>query len=129
LGLASDGNDKAFDPDYESSLETIVLRCARAFIAQGRGIQLLYRAGLSLKSDVFPSWVPDWTVPRPLSLHDWADYGVDYRACGSRKPSIKSVPDSKKLVAEGHIVDSIKNVSKSRNIEQQWTRYFKELTQ
>jgi hypothetical protein len=41
--------------------------------------------------------------------------------------SIKCVPNSKKLVAEGHIVDSIKNVSKSRNIEQQWTRHFKEV--
>ncbi len=127
LGFASDGDDAAFRPDYASPLEIIVLRAVNAFIKQGRGIQLLYRAGLSSRSEVFPSWVPNWTVRKPISLHDWADYGVNDRACRSGNPLIKCVPNSKELVAEGYVVDSIKSVSKSRNVEQQWARYFKEI--
>ena len=38
LGLASDGNEPAFEPDYNSPLEQIVLKFAQVFVRQGRGM-------------------------------------------------------------------------------------------
>jgi hypothetical protein len=65
LGLASDGNLPEFEPDYTSPLRDILLRFSRVFISQGKGMYLLYRAGLTTSR--FPSWIPDWTVERPRS--------------------------------------------------------------
>lgn len=55
LGLAADGNEVAFEPDYNSPLEDVVLKFTRVFVRQGRGMQLLYHAGLSRQSHRFPS--------------------------------------------------------------------------
>jgi hypothetical protein len=57
VGLASDGNETDFEPDYNSTFEEIVLKFARVFVRQGRGMQLLYRAGLDAQSqsDRIPS--------------------------------------------------------------------------
>jgi hypothetical protein len=55
LGLASDGDEEEFEPDYKSPIESVVLKFAQVFVRQGRGMQLLYRAGLNHWSDRFPS--------------------------------------------------------------------------
>jgi hypothetical protein len=78
LGLASDGNEAEFEPDYNSPLEDVVLKFARVFVRQGRGMQMLYRAGLSHQSDRFPSWIPDWTLKRASSLYDSSEGGVSF---------------------------------------------------
>lgn len=55
LGLASDGIEAAFEPDYDTPLEQVVLKFGRVFVRQGRGMQLLYRAGLNDQSHRLPS--------------------------------------------------------------------------
>jgi hypothetical protein len=126
LGLASDGNDEAFEPDYDSPLEAILLKFARVWVRQGRGMQLLARAGLSHQSARFPSWIPDWTVKRSSSLHDSSESGVSFAASTSTS-QIKCVPDRDELLVEGYEVDVIKNISMSSNVEQEWETYFKEI--
>ncbi|PMD47662.1 hypothetical protein L207DRAFT_415975, partial [Hyaloscypha variabilis F] len=127
LGLASDGNEAAFEPDYESPLEVIVLRFARIFVHQGRGMQLLYRAGLTQQSSRFPSWIPNWTTKIPSGLHDSSECGVSYSASGSHRININCIPDSDELAVQGFAVDVIQLISKSSNIEQEWEQYFNEI--
>ena len=127
LGLASDGNETTFEPDYDSPLEDIVLRFARTFVRQGRGMQLLYRAGLNQQSSRFPSWIPDWTVKMPSGLHDSSEGGISYSASGSQGVKIKCAPDTDELTVEGFVVDVIETISKSSNLEQEWENYFKEI--
>ena len=127
LGLASDGNEAEFEPDYDSPLEVVVLKFARVFVRQGRGMQLLYRAGLSHQSHRFPSWIPDWTVRRPSSLHDSSEDGTTFAASGPQHAKIKCVPDTDELLVEGYAVDAIERISASSNVEQEWQMYFKEI--
>ncbi|KAI8711210.1 hypothetical protein NCS52_01496800 [Fusarium sp. LHS14.1] len=125
LGLASDGNESAFEPDCESPLEDVVLKFARVFVRQGRGMQLLYRAGLS--SPRFPSWIPDWTVKRPSSLSDASEGGMLFSASGPQQSKIKCIPDTDELAVEGYQVDVIESISESSNLEQEWPSYFREV--
>lgn len=63
LGLAKDGDDENFRPDYNEPVESVVQRFALAFVQKGEGMKALYLAGLSSKPSPLPSWVPDWTIP------------------------------------------------------------------
>jgi hypothetical protein len=127
LGLASDGNEAEFEPDYDSPLEDVVLKFARVFVRQGRGMQMLYRAGLSHQSHRFPSWIPDWTIKKPSSLHDSSEGGVSFAASGPQQGKIKCIPDTDELLVEGYKVDEIESISTSSNVEQEWDAYFTEI--
>ncbi|KAI3316471.1 hypothetical protein HD806DRAFT_517477 [Xylariaceae sp. AK1471] len=127
LGIASDGNRAEFEPDYRSDFRVIVCRFARALVAQGNGMQLLHRAGLSSQPDRFPSWVPDWTVPRPGGLNDSCDRGVVYNASGSLEKRIYCIPGSDVLAVQGYLVDEIAHVSKYSNEPKEREQYFKEI--
>jgi hypothetical protein len=127
LGLASDGNEAEFDPDYDSPLEDVVLKFARVFVRQGRGMQMLYRAGSSHQSDRFPSWIPDWTVKRASSLHDSSEGGVSFAASGPQQCKIICIPNTDELLVDGYEVDEIESISKASNVEEQWERYFNEV--
>ncbi|KAM0424514.1 hypothetical protein ACHAPT_010228 [Fusarium lateritium] len=133
LGISSDGNLPGFTPDYECPLEVVVCSFARALVAQGMGMQLLFRAGMGSQPHRFPSWIPDWTVPKLPSLSNSRDRGVVFKACGSTKERI-ACPEADKnnaawgdLEVEGYIVDSIKCVSKASNKPEAWDRYFTEV--
>lgn len=127
LRLASDGNEAEFEPYYESPLEDIVLKFARVFICQGRGMQLLYHGGLSHQSHRFPSWIPDWTVRRPSNLLDLSEGSISFAASGPQQAKIKCSPDTDELIVEGYAVDVIESISVSSNVEQEWEQYFKEI--
>ncbi|KAL5313660.1 hypothetical protein ACEPPN_018081 [Leptodophora sp. 'Broadleaf-Isolate-01'] len=100
LGLATDGDDSDFDPDYTAPFEVVVKRYAAAFIRKGLVIELITHAGLRpnqksadpgtsmgwlqnvanrflpsrdlqlQRPDRFPSWVPDWTKGQIGTLAD-----------------------------------------------------------
>jgi hypothetical protein len=129
VGLASDGNEAEFEPDYDSSFQDIVLRFAQAFVRQGRGIQLLYRAGISCpgNDDKFPSWIPDWTSNRPLGLHDSSDSDRTFSACGPQPPNLKLGPGPNDLSVDGYDVDTILATSTASNTESEWASYFAEV--
>lgn len=133
LGISSDGNLPGFTPDYQCPLEVVVCSFARALVAQGMGMQLLHGAGISSQPQRFPSWVPDWTVPKPPSLSKSRTRGVVFNACGNAKARITCLEaDSttamfKELEVEGYIVDTIKYVSKASNEPSSWSRYFTEV--
>ncbi|KAL9597098.1 MAG: hypothetical protein Q9219_005381, partial [cf. Caloplaca sp. 3 TL-2023] len=127
LGLASDGNEADFEPDYDSPFEAVILKFARVFIRQGRGMQLLYRAGLSRQSHRFPSWIPDWTSKRSSSLVDSSESGTRFAASGSRRANVQCNSDRDELVVEGYAVDIIANISATSNVEPEWKKYFEEV--
>jgi hypothetical protein len=127
LGLASDGNEADFEPDYNSPLEEVVLRFARVFVRQGIGMQLLYRAGLHGHSHRFPSWIPDWTTQKPTSLATISETGITFRASRPQQPMIKCSPDSDELLVDGYTVDVIENISMSSNVEEGLALYFSEV--
>lgn len=71
LGISSDAETTAFDPDYSSSIETIARRYAAEFISRGHAMNLLYRSGKS-KSYSFSSWIPNWTSNEPCrTISTW----------------------------------------------------------
>ncbi|KAF2823081.1 hypothetical protein CC86DRAFT_409849 [Ophiobolus disseminans] len=127
LGLASDGNEPDFEPDYTSPLEDVVLRFARVFVRQGRGMQLLYRAGLRDDSDKFPSWIPDWTIQKPNSLADVSEGGITFGASGPTAPKIKCSPNSDALFVDGYNIDEIESISASTNDEHGLAQYFADI--
>jgi len=128
LGLASDANEPEFAPDYDSPLETIILKVATVFVRQGRGMQMLYNAGLNTHSHRFPSWIPDWTKTRPDCLHESDQRATPFAASGPHGPQIsKSSADSDELLVGGYVVDRVQHVSVSTNTEIQWKQYLAEV--
>ncbi|KAI1094358.1 hypothetical protein F5B19DRAFT_490478 [Rostrohypoxylon terebratum] len=130
LGLASDGNLEAFQPDYRTDItfESIACRFGHAFVAQGYGIQLLYRAGLSSQPNRFPSWLPDLTVPRNSSLLRYCEQGATYRASADKREDMYCFPP-RLLVVKGYFVDQIDQISTSTNNRGMEARfeYFQEI--
>lgn len=90
-------------------------------------MQLLYHAGLNDQSHRFPSWIPDWTVRRPSSLHDSSEGGITFASSGPQQLKIECVLDTDELIAEGYAVDVIESISASSNVEQEWDKYFEEI--
>jgi hypothetical protein len=129
VGLASDGNETDFEPDYNSTFEEIVLKFAQVFVRQGRGMQLLYRAGIDAQSqsDRIPSWIPNWNVKRPTGLHDSSDTGVTFSACGPQNASIEYGPGADELSVMGYEMDEVEEISTTSNLEQEWEEYFEEI--
>lgn len=127
LGLSSDANEPEFAPDYSSPLEVIVLRFARVFVRQGRGMQLLYRAGLNAHSHRFPSWVPDWTQPKPDCLHESDQRSVPFDASKSQEEQIRASADTDELRVGGYAVDVVERVSAASNTEGEWREYLAEV--
>jgi len=127
LGIASDGDDEAFEPDYEGSLETIVHRVACVFVRQGRALHLLCRAGLSSQPDRFPSWIPDWTKKRAMSLHEASDLGASFAASGSSTLLVQAIPNTDELSIEGYCVDKIQEIGKHANLPDEWRQFFDEV--
>ncbi|KAF3057208.1 Heterokaryon incompatibility protein 6, OR allele [Daldinia childiae] len=127
LGLASDGNNKEFEPDYRKStpFEEIACRFGRGFVNNGHGMYLLYRAGLGPNSDRFPSWLPDLTAPGTSVLHDRKVIYDASRNLGGRISWL----DGNVLAIYGCHVDEIVSISKHSNSNKAKERaqYFKEI--
>ncbi|KAH6672306.1 hypothetical protein B0J14DRAFT_70569 [Halenospora varia] len=118
LGFAADGNDPAFEPNYDVSFDVIVRRYAYAFIRKGMALDMLYRAGLKQTSNLerFPSWIPDWTVPSPGTLYHSSKRGVVCRASRLSKEEVSCQFGNDILEVSGHHVDEVRFVSRSANL-------------
>jgi Heterokaryon incompatibility protein (HET) len=121
--------DPKFEVDYDASFEVIVRRYAAAFVKQGRGMDLLYRAKLGSQPDRFPSWIPDWTTPNRHSLYEWSSQGGCYRAAKDTKTQLDLKPSSDELTIQGLLVDEVRSVSQSANELAYFWSYFLEVAQ
>ncbi|KAK4182912.1 hypothetical protein QBC35DRAFT_135831 [Podospora australis] len=84
LGLASDTSEDVFDPDYKSFLETVVMRYAREFVKRDKGLDMLYRAGISKGAESFASWIPNWTAEDGMhtrTISTWQSSKGPFEAC------------------------------------------------
>ncbi|KAH8669611.1 hypothetical protein BGZ60DRAFT_564070 [Tricladium varicosporioides] len=117
LGFAADGNDPAFEPNYDITFDAIVRKYAYAFIHKGMALEMLYRAGLKPTSNLerFPSWIPDWTTPSVGTLYHSSKRGVVCRASGHSREEVDCQFGSDILEVSGHHVDEVRFVSCSAN--------------
>ena len=115
LGLASDCHGKAFDPDYESTMDAIVRRYANEFVQRGHAMDLLYRAGTS-KSYPFCSWIPFWTRENfPKTISSWRGAGGNFCAGGRGRPCAHLDPiNPYTLVVRGCLFDTIVQMSDTK---------------
>ena len=108
LGISLDAADEVFNPDYSSTLETVVRRYANEFVLRGNAMELLYKSGAS-KSYDFCSWIPKWTGrEHRKTISTW--HGARGRFCtsGTTAPQTRSLPNSpNKLEVIGVRFDSI----------------------
>lgn len=108
LGLASDADEVALNPDYKASFEIIVRRFAGVFVSRGVTMELLYRAGTS-KAYEFASWIPHWTrndYPRTIST--WGGVRGTFNASGETSARVFYSPVNENiLVVHGFLFDSI----------------------
>ncbi|KAJ3456983.1 hypothetical protein MRS44_014124 [Fusarium solani] len=126
LGIACDGDLPGFRPDYQAPLQDVVCSFARSLVAEGMGMKLLYRAGLGSQPHRFPSWVPDWTVPKLPGLYDSRSCGVVFNACGTTEVDIAQV-NRESLAVRGYHIDCVKETSKAENRPSCWAQYFDEI--
>jgi hypothetical protein len=114
LGLANDGDDEYFRPDYNEQVESVVRRFAMAFVRKGQGMRVLYHAGLPPEPSPLPSWVPDWTMPglylrKPLCLGALLASGI-YAAAADTSSRIRIGDREDELVVSGSRIDMISRV-------------------
>ncbi|KAI1426993.1 hypothetical protein F5Y12DRAFT_793314 [Xylaria sp. FL1777] len=136
LGLAQDGDDDHFNPDYDMAFEAIERmvggRTLNCLAAKKNGLALLSRAGLSCRPDIskhrsISSWMPDWTVTQPQCLSEARDRGVTFRASGTLTEKILVYPGADEIAVQGCLVDDIVQVSKSTNTPEELKSYFTEV--
>ena len=127
LGFSSNGANPAFEPDYKCDFGVLSKRYAGTFIEQGKVLQLLYRAGIDSQFPGLPSWLPDWTTIKPSSLYESSIRGRLSSASWIAQPKFKYTPGSDELLAYGHSMDLIQNVSGASNIPSQWYEYLCEV--
>ena len=132
LGIASDGNMDAFEPDYHksSTFASIARRYGRGFVSQGRGIQLLSgAAGITDPPDLFPSWLPDFTKPQSTRLASSGEFGTAFAASKGATAQAISWMDGDVLCVPSYAVDDITHVSYARNLPgpAAWGKYFREI--
>jgi Heterokaryon incompatibility protein (HET) len=108
LGISSDAETAAFDPDYSSSIETIARRYAAEFISRGHAMDLLYRSGTS-KSYSFSSWIPNWTSNEPCrTISTWRGAHGIFSAGGPPTEYARLDPDDgKHLQVTGAMIDTV----------------------
>ncbi len=111
LLLASDVNGPQFYPDYISPFETVVRRYANAFVADGKALELLYRAGGS-KSFDFCSWIPHWTrKDHPKTISTWYSSGSAFAAADKTQlRAFIHLKDKNVLVVGGAYIDKVARV-------------------
>ena len=118
LGLASDAEPKALDPDYEEPLVSIVRRFARFFIERDK-FSVMYHAGLGSDTSQFPSWAPDWTKPFPadsmLGQSNATERGV-YNAAAGTEAQFRFEDDPDVFTPEGVRCDVIARIGRDHNI-------------
>lgn len=135
LGLARDGDEKEFAPQYGSTdFASVACQYGQGFVRQGYGIHLLRQAGIAGRSELeqerFPSWLPDFTKKtsdRLLNLHD---RGMICNASKGMKEKISCDPGLDNILrVNGCLVDEIDRVSEQANGPgpKQWIRYFAEI--
>jgi len=112
LGFAADSHNGAFQPNYTSSLGEVVCRIAQAFVAQGKIMLLLSRSGLAANSEHnmarFPSWIPNWTVPKSSSLWGSSSHrGVGFAASWKAKSLVNCFSSDDRVTVHGHSVDTV----------------------
>ncbi|KAI0406032.1 hypothetical protein F4802DRAFT_560462 [Xylaria palmicola] len=136
LGLARDGHDDHFYPDYDTAFENIERmvggKILEGLAAENKGLALLCRAGLSCRPDAskysdVPSWVPDWTVARPQCLSESRNRGVVFRAAGTLAEKILVYPGADEIAVQGCLVDDIVQASRSTSSPRELKSYFAEV--
>ncbi|KAK0646815.1 heterokaryon incompatibility protein-domain-containing protein [Cercophora newfieldiana] len=111
LGLAHDGGNQTFSPDYDSSLEEVVRAYARGFIDQGQVLDLLYRSGQG--RSYFSSWIPNLTSHIfPRSISEWNTHDGSFAAGGSGSPVFWAEGNHpSRLEITGHMVTTIQETA------------------
>lgn len=131
LGLAADGDNPLFEPDYDSPFDVVLRRFAQGFVQAGYGMEMIYDAGLDKQKNEsrFPSWVPDWTVEASDrgNLNSAEGRGVNFSASGRLLSSIFYDQNKDILKVSGAFWDTINCVSRFSNLPSQRSRYFQEL--
>ena len=110
LGLASDGEDTSFDPDYAEPFESIVRRFGAALVHRGRSEQLIMHAGLASQPSRFPSWIPDWTRPDGRLILKPPDGAHHYDAAKGTTAHMSVTDNNTTLVLRGGMFDVITKV-------------------
>lgn len=117
LGLACDSDDPGFDAGYAAPLEAVVQKYAGVFVRRGKGLELLYHAGVSdsTSSARFPSWVPNWvTTTYPRTITSWQSNSGPFTAGLNKGEDIQFIPGSSGiLTATAYIVDEIVEVGQT----------------
>jgi hypothetical protein len=108
LGLARDGDQEGFRPNYELSYGEISRRYAATFIDKGQAVGLLSRAGIGNNEIGLPSWIPNWSEATKTPLSQTFNH---FKAAGDHKFSAKLHTKSWMLEVKGKIVDTIARVT------------------
>ncbi|KAL8409444.1 hypothetical protein RB594_007759 [Gaeumannomyces avenae] len=109
LGLARNGTNRFFRPDYDSPFEHVVWNYAAGLIDCDQGMHLLSLAG-GKKSYDFSSWVPRLTRGDfPATISTWDAGAGRFRAGPPISPSFAIGGDSskKRLRVQGYAIDTV----------------------
>ena len=104
LALARDDIVQNIKPDYsaENTVATVFLTIAEEYVRQGFGIDLLQYSGSDHRTEVLPSWVPDWSHQTKSTFQTFK-----YSHANFAQPHITLGPKPGHLQVRGAIIDSL----------------------
>ncbi|KAF4338327.1 triacylglycerol lipase II precursor [Fusarium beomiforme] len=118
LGMVDDEDkEKAISlrPDYTSPMRDITMRFWKYALQTNSGGELMLSAGLPGQTEEYPSWIRDFSVPKPLS-HIWigAPLSTAWHAAGGPANTWSAVfsnDDPDLLFVQGYHVDDVTDKS------------------
>jgi hypothetical protein len=116
LGMASDAQDSAFEPNYETTPEEIFHRSTVRLLTRDRlSNRVLHAAGVGFPRSLsaLPSWVPDWTTHHPNTVFGAVAQSASYRASGdvSAPRDISYDRERDCVTLSGRIFDNVATVA------------------
>jgi hypothetical protein len=125
LSMAADETKAGLELDYRLSLIDLVKKWGAALVNLGRGIDLLYLARLSWKTEYddpehrgyeLPSWLPDLMAPQfPETVSKWTDLfraGIVSDGRGNATVGAPATVERDHLYIQGAVVDTIKELGR-----------------
>ncbi|RKF56433.1 Heterokaryon incompatibility protein 6, OR allele, partial [Erysiphe neolycopersici] len=111
LSIATMNNPIIFQPNYNKSVRDTFISLTLAMIKDEDSLCVLMSCGEQNRDKNLPSWCPDWSCKRGVTLAGYFDY-ISYNVNAGLRPNLRNLQTNERyeLELDGAVIDVVKEV-------------------